>query len=71
MIIKNSKQQIKISQEDLNWLYFGDENEQIMDKLTNTYDKNLKFKKYIETLLIRQDLSFNIDKVFELIIRRL
>jgi hypothetical protein len=60
-----------MNQEDLNWLYFGDENQQIIDKLTNTYDENLKLKKYIETLLARRDLNFNIDEVFELIIRRL
>jgi hypothetical protein len=38
---------MQISDNNLEWLFFGDENQQIIDKLTNTYDQNLKLKKYI------------------------
>jgi hypothetical protein len=41
---------VEISEKELDWLILGDENDQIVDKLTNKYDDNLKLKTFLKSL---------------------
>jgi hypothetical protein len=41
---------IEISEKELDWLISGDENDQIVDKLTNIYEENLKLKEFIKSV---------------------
>jgi hypothetical protein len=52
----------KISDEDLHWLYYGDENEEIISKLIN--EKN-KFKDFIQSLINKSNGLFESDLIVQ------